>query len=133
MAGYSDAAEEREPEMKRLSLMALLVLLAGCATPGERIAQALRPAIEQLPDVIRAIQESQEGRPPLGGQGEQPPLTVVVNFNLDLADFWGVWRLFAVTTKTDVDVIIVPAPHTGRTTGRDGRSDYETMAEPDPE
>ena len=113
--------------MKRLSLMALLALLAGCATPEERIAQALRPAIEQLPEVIRAIQESQEGHPPDGGQGEQPPLTVVVNFNIDLADFWGVWRLFAVTTKTDLDVIIVPAP------GRDGRSDNETMAAPDPE
>jgi len=124
--------------MKRFSLMVLLILLGGCATPEERIAQALRPAIEQLPEVIRAVQASQEGRPHLGGQGEQPPLTVVVNFNIDLADFWGVWRLFAVTTKTDLDVIIVPAPapfgtrRPANTTPTEG-SDHETMAEPEPE
>ena len=121
--------------MRRLCIPVLLVLLAGCATPEERITEALRPAIEQLPEVIRAIQESQEGHPPDGGQGEQPPLTVVVNFSIDLADFWGLWRLFSVTAKTDLDVIIVPAPRVCRpstTTPMEG-SDHETMAAPDPD
>ena len=107
--------------MREVWLLLLVLLLAGCATPEERISHALRPAIEQLPQVIRAIQEGRVSPPtgptrrPAGTSGEELPLTVVVNFNIDLADFWGFWRLFAVTTKTDVDVIIVPAPrHQGR-------------------
>ena len=51
--------------MRRLWLFLLVLLLAGCATPEERIARALRPAIEQLPGVIRAIQEGSVS-PPAG-------------------------------------------------------------------
>ena len=96
--------------MKGLCIPLLVVVAAGCATPEERISQALRPALEQLPEVIGAVQQSQESHPPYGGRGEQPPLTVVVNLNIDLTDFWGIWRLVAVTAETDVDIIIVPPP-----------------------
>jgi len=97
--------------MRRLWLFLLVLLLVGCATPEERIARALRPAIEQLPGVIRAIEEGS------AKEGEPLPLAVVVNFDIDLGELWGIWRLFAVTTKTDVDIILVPAP------GRYGRAD----------
>ena len=107
--------------MRRLWLFLLVLFLVGCATPEERIARALRPAIEQLPGVIRAIQEGSVS-PPAGPttrmSGEPLPLAVVVvNFDIDLGELWGIWRLFAVTTKTDVDIILVPAP------GRYGRAD----------
>ncbi len=108
--------------MRRLWLFLLVLLLAGCATPEERIARALRPAIEQLPGVIRAIQEgsvSPSAGPTTHMSGEPLPLVVVVNFDIDLGQLWGIWRLFAVTTKTDVDIILVPAP------GRYGRADND--------
>ncbi len=108
--------------MRRLWLFLLVLFLVGCATPEERIARALRPAIEQLPGVIRAIQEGSVS-PPAGPttrmSGEPLPLVVVVNFDIDLGQLWGIWRLFAVTTKTDVDIILVPAP------GRYGRADND--------
>ena len=99
----------------------LLLSAVGCATPEERVAQALRPAIEQLPAVVRAIQEGS------AGQGEPVPLAVVVNFDIDLGELWGIWRLCARTTKTDVDIILVPAP------SRYGRADNEpATADHDP-
>lgn len=103
--------------MRRLWLFLLVLLLVGSATPEERIARALRPAIEQLPGVIRAIQEGSVS-PPAGGE-PLPLAVVVVNFDIDLGELWGIWRLFAVTTKTDVDIIIVPAP------GCHGRADND--------
>lgn len=85
-------------------LALIIAALTGCgALPisNAGLAEALEPVIEQLPELIQAA------TPP--GQ-EQGPVTIVVNFDIDLGQLWGVFRLLAVSTKTDVDIIIVPAP-----------------------
>ncbi len=91
-------------------LALIIALFTGCGglpISNQGLAEALEPVIEQLPELIQAA------TPP---GVEQGPVTIVVNFDIDLGQLWGVFRLVAVSTKTDVDVIIVPAPVV-----RDGR------------
>lgn len=53
-------------------------LFAGCATPEQRMQQALEPLIEQLPAIVAAVQE--------GGETEEGSRNVtVINIFVDLS------------------------------------------------